>query len=255
MDAQTFDRMTKALASGTSRRSILQGMVGGALAALGLRPASGQAAKVGICHQTGSATNPVTYITVSANAVATHEAHGDLVACPGAGYIDPATCTCACSLECEGNFELDSESCTCVCNEVCDGNYVLDEGTCSCVCPVDEIVCGDGETFNPETCACELGPNPECAGATCSTFVACDSTNPDCVCTTLFNGGGLCVPGSTSCVSLAACSADGGCPDGSLCAVNTCCGTPVCIPVDLECSGSGATFRSFSSDGPTIGGR
>jgi hypothetical protein len=278
MDPQKFDGISRALASGTSRRSVLRGLLGtamgGALGLVGVTKGSTQPGKVGICHVTDSSTNPMVYIQVSTNALATHAAHGDLTSCPGAGYIDPESCTCACDLECEGNFEvdegscacvcnltcegnfdLDAATCTCVCNEVCEGNYEVDEETCSCFCPVDEIVCEEGQFLNAETCACEDSPDPECAGATCTTFIPCDTTNPDCVCTTLVNGGGLCVPGSTNCSILAACGADGSCPEGSLCAVDTCCGSPVCIPIDLECSGAGATFRTFSDGGPTIGGQ
>jgi hypothetical protein len=79
-------------------------------------------------------------------------------------------------------------------------------------------------------------PNPECTGATCATFsqFPC-SSNPDCVCTTLAAGGGFCVPGSTSCASLAACGAGNTCPAGSLCVVNTCCAGAVCVPTSLTC--------------------
>ena len=45
--------------------------------------------KVGICHSTGSATNPYVHITVSVDAAAAHVRHGDVLAatatgCPGA---------------------------------------------------------------------------------------------------------------------------------------------------------------------------
>jgi hypothetical protein len=74
------------------------------------------------------------------------------------------------------------------------------------------------------------GPNPECAGATCSTFVAC-AANALCVCVRSSSGGGFCVDGSTSCSAIGNCGAAPGyaCPAGSFCAVDTCCTVPVCV--------------------------
>lgn len=40
---------------------------------------SDDSGKVGICHNTGSETNPLVYIEVSENAAAAHEAHGDTI--------------------------------------------------------------------------------------------------------------------------------------------------------------------------------
>jgi hypothetical protein len=37
------------------------------------------AAKVGICHRTGSSSNPFVFIEVSQNAVPAHQAHGDII--------------------------------------------------------------------------------------------------------------------------------------------------------------------------------
>ena len=75
--------------------------------------------------------------------------------------------------------------------------------------------------------------DPECRGATCVTFLPCSSTNPDCVCATLSTDEGLCFPGSTPCVSLDACGPDFVCPPGFVCALDSCCGPAVCIPVTL----------------------
>jgi hypothetical protein len=101
------------------------------------------------------------------------------------------------------------------------------------------------------------GPNPECAGATCTTFRQCAANNPDCVCTTVFGGGGFCVPGSTSCGVTGVCGPAGECPPGNICVIETCCGEPVCVPLDLECesTGAGAGAAHAASGGPgTIGG-
>ena len=103
-------------------------------------------------------------------------------------------------------------------------------------------------------------PNPECRGARCGTFTPCSTNNVDCVCTTTTSGGGFCVPGSTQCNTLVPCGRDGSCPAGSLCAVDTCCIDPVCIPVSLTCPPSDRDSKasessSRESSGPgTVGG-
>jgi hypothetical protein len=79
-------------------------------------------------------------------------------------------------------------------------------------------------------------PNsPECEGATCASFTPC-STNVDCVCGSVAGGGGICVPGSTSCESLQLCD-NLACPPGSVCTVESCCVDPVCVPLSVtaEC--------------------
>jgi hypothetical protein len=102
-------------------------------------------------------------------------------------------------------------------------------------------------------------PNPECRGANCATFIPCSSENGDCVCTTTSTGGGFCVPGSTPCAGLTPCD-NGNCPAGSVCVVDTCCGTPLCAPIELnkECppsaAGAKASGARKSSGAGTIGG-
>ena len=104
-------------------------------------------------------------------------------------------------------------------------------------------------------------PDPECQGAACTTFVNCASSNPDCVCTTTFSGGGFCVPGSTSCgAGSGACGPGGTCPAGELCLVDTCCGQPVCIPISAgdgcpaDAAGAKAATYTRSGKAGTIGG-
>lgn len=105
------------------------------------------------------------------------------------------------------------------------------------------------------------GPNPECVGATCETFVPC-SSNSDCICVRSSNGGGYCVPGSTSCSIIGNCGPAPGyaCPEGSFCAVDTCCEQgPICAPFALsaQCQSEGpaATTRAPKSADGTFGYR
>lgn len=97
--------------------------------------------------------------------------------------------------------------------------------------------------------------HPECVEASCGNFIPCASSNPDCVCVST-DQGGFCIPGSTACTSLQTCP--GGqsseCPPGSVCAVDTCCGVGVCVPVALtaECP-SGRERRSFATTRPSTG--
>jgi hypothetical protein len=101
-------------------------------------------------------------------------------------------------------------------------------------------------------------PNPECTGADCSTFLPCNEPNScsDPVCVTTADGLGACVEGATGCAGLSLCpggAAD--CPAGYICAVNTCCVDPVCVPPSAFCeAGSTAPFSAAQpvTTGPTI---
>lgn len=102
------------------------------------------------------------------------------------------------------------------------------------------------------------GPNPECQGATCETFVPC-AANQSCVCVRSSNGGGYCVDGSTSCSVIGNCGPAPGysCPAGSFCAVDTCCQVPVCVPFSASAvcqTGPAANTRApKTGSGPQIG--
>jgi hypothetical protein len=115
--------------------------------------------------------------------------------------------------------------------------------------------CGGGGAF-PE----------ECAPATCSTFIPCNeggNCGSDGVCASVAEGGGVCVYGPTPCAVLTQCP--GGtaeCGTGEVCAVNSCCGVPVCVPgpapYNFLCfpPGDGITSSSVppsSGSGPTVG--
>lgn len=164
MESQRFDSLTRMMASGASRRTVLRGALGGALAAVGLRSVAGAApaAKVDICHQTGNGT--YRHINVSVNALDAHIAHGDFT-------------------DCEGNFEVDFDSCTCVCGLTsCGTGSELNTDTCECD-PVDECMAADLTRCSSGSGRCvESVDTGEfiCAG-TGWEYASCDSS-ADCVC-------------------------------------------------------------------------
>jgi len=133
MDSDRFDALTRSLGQRRDRRSVVRSFGAAAIGAVGLIGLKGVAsaepgAKVGICHRTGSESNPYEYITVSVNAVPAHEAHGDTVT----DLTDVGNCG-AC-----GNICTAPENATAYCGEIgcgftCNGGYELDETGTGCV--------------------------------------------------------------------------------------------------------------------------
>src|SRR5690349_12690899 len=88
MDGKNFDELTRKLATGASRRSVLRGLLGGAAALGGLKATDTLAAKetkIPLCHATASASNPYVQITVANSAadLDPHFKHGDFYYVPG----------------------------------------------------------------------------------------------------------------------------------------------------------------------------
>jgi len=99
-------------------------------------------------------------------------------------------------------------------------------------------------------------PNPECTGATCTTFLPCNAPN-SCsspVCVTTSDGLGACVEGATPCAGLTLCpNGAGDCPPGYICALQTCCGDPVCVGPDAFCRPGTAPLTPLqATQGATI---
>lgn len=102
MDTRKFDAFSKSLATSASRRSVIGGLFGGALAMAGLSRAAGAPAeKVEICHL-DEETGLFHMINVSGNAYDAHMAHGDFpagkVACEDHQQVSDEGCSCVCKV-------------------------------------------------------------------------------------------------------------------------------------------------------------
>jgi len=227
------------------------------------------APKVEICHIPPDDPANFHTITVSANALPAHLAHGDL------GGACNASCAIfcddgdACTIDDTGDCE--SEGCPAEprtpvdCNDdnlctddSCDPATGCENSVVTCDAPdrctismcapdtgecVDSpVVCPEGFHCSLETGECieEAGPDPECAGQTCGNFTTCNgggSCGTSGVCGSTAEGGGLCVDGSTGCGGLTACpGGSGDCAPGDLCFFDSCCGGPVCVSSSRFCS-------------------
>ena len=95
-----------------------------------------------------------------------------------------------------------------------------------------------------------------CAGSSCGSLPRCSATQPDCLCFSTPEGAGACIPGSTPCAGLRACTSSAQCPPGFGCAATSCCGTGsgVCGPLCSDVTPNLTQARSARAVGPTMGG-
>ncbi len=241
MDQQRFDDLTRALATGTSRRRMLRGLTGGVLGGvLGLAGLQEASAACRVIDQKCDANNPCCKGAKCANRHCVCKTAAGYEAClgPGSRCINtntdeahcgacftpcPPTATCvdgACvcpngTTPCNGqcvNTLTDENNCG-SCGYICPDRGVCAEGGCFCptpsyYCQNVDVCCGPGQacsTTSPTGCCAYFPDNP------CSTASPCCRPNDTCSSTT-----GLCCtnPGDY-------CYSPGQCCSG-VCTSNSC---------------------------------
>jgi hypothetical protein len=237
VDPSRFDALVRSVASAVpSRRGLLRAVASAALGGFAAGTGRARAAtRVGVCHLTGSATNPYRYVEVAASAAASHAAHGDAVDVDL--QTDPANCG-ACGVACEGGQCAGGE---CVPAGPCDG---VPEGT-SCSVGGTNGRCRDGACcfFAGATCT----DGDECCGGTCdgnghccaTAGVACDG-HGDC-CGHFCRDGTCCNAAGHQCTDGTGCCG-GSCVNGGCCAgVGASCASTsdCCLPGQNVCTDDG----------------
>jgi hypothetical protein len=128
MEPQRFDRLSRTLANGSTRRSAMRSLVGMAGLALVRREAAARPGKTTICHRTGAGYNVITVANPSLDA---HYGHGDFP------YTD-----CCTDDACPGDHICDGGACV----RPCPPYYALIDGTCRHPCPEPACFCPGQET-------------------------------------------------------------------------------------------------------------
>lgn len=209
MDSQWFDRITRSLAGGLSRRTLVAGLTGGALAVLarqgGLEAAARQPSRLRPPARCKGSTNSPC---------------GNGCCAPGYICLQESGCAPANSISCGSGYCAASAGC-------CDGLCApcdCGEGTVECGNTCVENQCGSDEFFDVGTCGCQpkkgvgelcggesSAGNAECLSGVCGCASVCFCREASCLgtggdCTTGGTAGcctGLCVVGDPdTCVAV-----------------------------------------------------
>jgi hypothetical protein len=261
MDGTRFDAFTQMFGAAASRRDLLKGLAGAALASIfasrRAQPVDAKSTKVGICYQTGNAKRPLIYLQVTAAAAQRLRGRRGFSVCSSDIVIDPATCQCRLpgvpgGVDCAYMWSACKDNADC-CSDVCTNNGICNCGTTGKVCHDNGDCCGgpclsgicacsgaaDGCTQNSDCCsnicvgvACACAAfNVDCTRDTGCCSGICDSGK--CAC----SGAGVACQGDSECCSnlcsdgLCACAVTGSsCQNGGDC----CCG--VCVSGACGCA-------------------
>ena len=225
MDGQRFDRFTRALASGASRRWIVRLLAGGVVAAgtAIARRTEGEAAQSACTVACAGLPGP----QQAACKKACRECAGDIDrVCIERGPLGPARFVCCPA----GTFCIGGEG------------FCCPNGTEPCFGPDGITCCPAGTICDFETGACldECPGNSGCFGSTCA---------PGCFCVSSTEGNGACVSAEFANCDAPQCETSADCGGGVCVDASECCGAlnlRVCFPPEAICEiGGGVGSQAF----------
>lgn len=211
MDDRKFDQLAKMLAGAASRRSVLKGSAGAAVAgALALFRGAGARAAANnfvICHKPGTAAEKT--MEVASSAVSGHMGHGDRA----------GACACPVDKVCGTGNEL-----CCVGDQVCQGGT-----TCGCPAELPEL-CDSGSGLCGACCSdADCDDGIPCTIDACDRIRGCQHTPDHAACQDDGNvcTDQMCDPQNGGCIAV---NNSAACDNGDACTVNDVCIEGVCSP-------------------------